>query len=85
MQDIGVMIAIIGYAGIYTAYQQGFGPGGSFLYWFTGNPKLGAPATSQPDTSAQPSRYALAAKRNAAGGTPDVPQSGRPRGFHGKG
>lgn len=48
MQGIGVLIFVVGYAAAFTAYQQGFGPGGSFLYWLTGNPRMGQPTQSQP-------------------------------------
>lgn len=47
MQGIGVLLSVVGYAMLYAGYSQGFGNGGSFLYWLTGNSEMGAPAGGQ--------------------------------------
>lgn len=60
MQGIGVLIFVVGYAAAFTAYQQGFGPGGSFLYWLTGNPRMGQPTQSQPGGNGKPSASSVA-------------------------
>jgi hypothetical protein len=41
---IGFLLTFwLGYGFAYAAYNQGFGSGGSLLYWLTGNPSLGQP------------------------------------------
>ena len=70
MQGIGVLASVLGYALLYAAYEQGFGSGGSVLYWLTGNPKLGQPSQSQPGVSSKPlAPYSAGTGSLSAGGT----------------
>jgi hypothetical protein len=51
VQGLGFSLGILGYALVYAAYSQGFGLGGSVLYWLTGSAKLGAPTTPTSSSS----------------------------------
>lgn len=46
-----MFLSVLGYAFLYAAYEQGFGEGGSVLYWLLGNPNLGAPSTGSSSSS----------------------------------
>lgn len=43
LPGIGILSLFASYAVGYALKAQLFGPGGSVLYWMTGNPKLGQP------------------------------------------
>ena len=69
MQGIGFLIAVFGYGLIFTGYQQGFGDGGSFLYWITGNEKLGKPSTPSGTANSNPNNPHSPGYYNKYGGT----------------
>jgi hypothetical protein len=68
VKGVGYFLLVVSYGVWYTATKQLLGPGGSFLYWMTGNARFGAPPVSAAAQSHQQSTQTITPHPTQPGG-----------------